>query len=307
MDKWILLLILFFLNNSSVAPEEPGFCTRDCLKDVEGDMAFIPGGEYLIGTNDPVFAADGEGPQKAVSLHPFYIDVHEVSNRKFNDFVRATGHVTEAEKFGNSFVLLSLIENADVREELREAVAGSPWWVPVNGSTWRTPEGPGSHLENRMDHPVVHVSWNDALAFCTHNGRRLPTEAEWEVGCRGGLRDRLYPWGNKWQPNGQHRANTWQGQFPVHDSGEDGFTATSPVHSFPANKYGLKNMVGNVWEWTEDEWSVSGRVRQNEKVKKGGSFMCHKDYCFRHRCAARSQNTADSTASNLGFRCARNP
>jgi sulfatase modifying factor 1 len=268
-------------------------------------MSFIPAGEYFIGTKKPVFVADGEDPERQVSLNAFYIDVHEVSNRRFDDFVKETGHITEAEAFGNSFVLQSLIKNSDVLSQVTQAVVASPWWVPVNGSNWRHPEGDGSSIDGKMEHPVVHVSWNDAVAFCAHAGKRLPTEAEWEVACRGGLRDRLYSWGNKWMPNGQHRANTWQGEFPTRNSGDDGFIGTAPVSAFPPNKYGLKQMIGNVWEWTSDSWSVGGQTNPNEKVKKGGSFMCHKDFCYRHRCAARSQNTDDSTASNLGFRCAR--
>lgn len=301
----ISTVILLTLAGISCNQYEHEYCTMDCSIENENRMALIPGGDYFIGTNKPVFEADGEGPERPVLLPDFYMDVHEVSNREFLRFVEATKCVTEAEKFGNSFVLASLIKNPDVSKKVTQAVAGSPWWLPVNGSNWRSPEGDGSDISDRLDHPVVHVSWNDASAFCAHNGRRLPSEAEWEVACRGGLRARLYSWGNKWMPNDEHHANTWQGEFPAHDSGEDGFVGTAPVTAFPSNKYGLKQMIGNVWEWTSDDWTVAGRVVANEKVKKGGSFMCHKDFCFRHRCAARSHNTADSTASNLGFRCAR--
>ena len=308
MSGWsvtICLLLLISLVGQSCGNQQDGYCTKECNKAVVEEMALIPEGKYFIGTDKPVFVADGEDPERQVSLAAFYLDVHEVSNDDFQKFVHATGHVTEAETFGNSFVLGSLIRNPEVSQKLTQAVAASPWWVPVNGSSWRFPEGDGSDISERMDHPVVHVSWNDASAYCAHTGRRLPTEAEWEVACRGGLRGRLYSWGNKWMPQDEHRANTWQGEFPVRDSGEDGFVGTAPVDTFPANKYGIKQMIGNVWEWTSDSWSVARRSNPNEKVKKGGSFMCHKDHCFRHRCAARSQNTADSTASNLGFRCAR--
>lgn len=300
------LLLLLPIDPSCTSDQDGyGYCTRECADNPDKTMVLIPGGKYFIGTNRPVFAADGEDPERQISLSGFYIDVHEVSNVNFEKFVQRTGYVTEAEKFGNSFVLQSLITNAEISRTVTQAVAGSPWWVPVNGSNWRSPEGQASDLSDRMNHPVIHVSWNDASAYCAHWGWRLPSEEEWEVACRGGLRDRLYSWGNKWMPNGEHRANTWQGDFPVYDSGEDGFVGTAPVDAFPANKFGVKQMIGNVWEWTSNSWSVAGRVNENEKVKKGGSFMCHKDYCFRHRCAARSQNTADSTASNLGFRCAR--
>uniref|UniRef100_H2MHZ8 Sulfatase modifying factor 1 n=1 Tax=Oryzias latipes TaxID=8090 RepID=H2MHZ8_ORYLA len=255
---------------------------------VQSQMAWISGGEFLMGTDQPGIAADGEGPQRPVHVDSFHMDIHEVTNRQFQSFVRATGYITE--------------------------VAAAPWWLPVKGANWKHPEGPDSNITDRMDHPVVQVSWNDALAYCSWVNKRLPTEAEWEVACRGGLKDRLYPWGNKLNPKGQHYANLWQGEFPAHNSAEDGYTKTSPVMSFPGNAFGLYDMVGNAWEWTSDWWSVhhttdhqhnpTGPPSGTDKVKKGGSYMCHKSYCYRYRCAARSQNTPDSSASNLGFRCA---
>ncbi|XP_053977624.1 formylglycine-generating enzyme [Hylaeus volcanicus] len=278
------------------------------------NMALIEGGSFAIGTNDPVFVADGEAPKRQIQLDSFYIDELEVSNDEFSKFVDATGHRTEAETFGDSFVFGGLLKE-EVRANIPNVVARAPWWLPVNNVTWKHPEGPGSDLTHRMDHPVVHVSWNDAVAYCKWLGKRLPTEAEWEVACRGGLSDRLYPWGNKFVPNGQYRANTWQGDFPNNNTEEDGYVSTSPVTEFPPNKYGLRNMIGNVWEWTSDWWTTdnmkrggptnpTGPTRGTDKVKKGGSYLCHESYCFRYRCAARSQNTPDTTAGNLGFRCA---
>ncbi|KAF6722756.1 Sulfatase-modifying factor 1 [Oryzias melastigma] len=280
---------------------------------VQSQMVWISGGEFLMGTDNPGIAADGEGPQRPVRVDPFYMDVHEVTNQQFQSFVSATGYITEAEKFGDSFVFEGILSE-QVKSQISQAVAAAPWWLPVKGADWKHPEGPDSNITDRLQHPVVQVSWTDALSYCSWANKRLPTEAEWEFACRGGLKDRLYPWGNKLNPKGQHYANLWQGEFPTHNSAEDGYTKTSPVMSFPGNAFGLYDMVGNAWEWTSDWWSVhhttdhqhnpTGPPSGTDKVKKGGSYMCHKSYCYRYRCAARSQNTPDSSASNLGFRCA---
>ncbi|OXB81565.1 UNVERIFIED_CONTAM: hypothetical protein H355_008413 [Colinus virginianus] len=370
-------------------------------------MVAIPGGVFTMGTDEPEIQQDGEWPARRVHVNSFYMDQYEVSNQEFESFVNSTGYLTEAEKFGDSFVFEGMLSE-EVKAEIHQAVAAAPWWLPVKGANWRQPEGPGSSILSRMDHPVLHVSWNDAVAFCTWAGKRLPTEAEWEYSCRGGLERRLFPWGNKLQPKGQHYANIWQGAFPSNNTAEDGYKGTAPVrelkvnyhvevnlvlspldfqvpfcvvrhtvlllrgsvsksdvnmpgaimgtvqrtlgmtvHSFimvflsevtafPPNGYGLYNIVGNAWEWTSDWWAVhhsadeahnpKGPSSGTDRVKKGGSYMCHKllpgetqdetgsevisvppslqSYCYRYRCAARSQNTPDSSASNLGFRCA---
>lgn len=276
-------------------------------------MVHIPGGKFVMGTDEPVFTADGEQPARWVEIDDFYMDVYEVSNAEFQLFVLANDYVTEAEKFGDSFVLEGELSE-DVKSTIQNAVAAAPWWLPVKGADWKHPEGPDSNISDRMDHPVVHVSWNDAVAYCKWMKKRLPTEAEWERACRSGKQDRLFPWGNKFIPNEKHRVNTWQGNFPVTDTGEDGCKGRCPVTAFPPNIYGLHNIVGNVWEWTADWWRVnhSPSLQKNpkgpssgaDKVKKGGSYMCTKEYCYRYRCAARSQNTPDSSAGNLGFRCA---
>ncbi|XP_026162664.1 formylglycine-generating enzyme isoform X1 [Mastacembelus armatus] len=281
-------------------------------EELQTRMVLISGGGFLMGTDNPGIPADGEGPQRPVHVDSFYMDIQEVTNRQFQSFVNATGYVTEAEKFGDSFVFEGLLSET-VKNQISQAVAAAPWWLPVKGANWRHPEGPDSNIMDRLEHPVLHVSWADAVAYCSWANKRLPTEAEWEYACRGGLKDRLYPWGNKLNPKGRHYANLWQGDFPTHNSGEDGYIQTSPVMSFPPNNFGLYDMVGNAWEWTSDWWTVHHTTHQQhnpkgpttgtDKVKKGGSYMCHKSYCYRYRCAARSQNTPDSSASNLGFRC----
>lgn len=189
-----------------------------CPIGLELTMARIHGGQYTIGTNKPFFPEDGEAPERPVSVGTFYIDIHEVSNEKFDAFTRATHYTSDAETFNSSFVVISLIENEETRKEITQAVAGSPWWVLVPGSSWKYPQGKGSSIDDRMNHPVVHVSWNDAVAYCSWLGKRLPSEEEWEIACRGGLTSRLYPWGNNWKPRGKERANTFQGDFPHGDT-----------------------------------------------------------------------------------------
>lgn len=277
-------------------------------------LVHIAGGLFTMGTDKGVMPQDGEGPARPVRISDFSIDRFEVSNAEFAQFVQHTGHKTEAESFGDSFVVEYFLSD-EVQANITQAVANSPWWLPVKGAQWNHPEGQGSNLKGRMDHPVVHVSWNDAVAYCKWCGKRLPTEAEWEYAARGGLTDRLFPWGNKENPRGEHWMNIWQGEFPTNNTAEDGFAGTAPVHTYPPNKFGLYNMVGNVWEWVSDWWTTrhstqlqsdpAGPPSGTDKVKKGGSFMCHPQYCYRYRCSARSQNTPDSSASNLGFRCAR--
>nr|XP_019528592.2 formylglycine-generating enzyme-like [Aedes albopictus] len=275
-------------------------------KEIEG-MSFDSAGKYLIGTNEPFFIGDHEGPERAVELEAFYLDRYEVSNRWFAKFIEMTEYITEAERFGDSFVFQEFLD-AKVREKYKDyRVAAAVWWYKIPGASWRYPEGDKSRgIENRMNHPVVHVSWNDAKAYCEWLGKRLPTEAEWEAACRGGRKGKLFPWGNKLMPKDQHHMNIWQGEFPEGNQVEDGCEGTCPVDKFRQNQYDLYNMVGNVWEWTADMWDPKENVNPPNRVKKGGSYLCHKSYCYRYRCAARSQNTEDSSAGNLGFRCAAN-
>ena len=277
-------------------------------------MIYIPGGTFLMGTDDKEgFPADGEGPVREVELSPFYIDACTVTNAQFAEFVRDTNYKTEAERFGWSFVF-HLFVPENIKREHARVVPGLPWWLAVNGAYWREPEGPGSTVEDRWDHPVVHVSWNDAVAYCKWAGKRLPTEAEWEFAARGGLVQKRYPWGDRLKPNGVHMCNIWQGKFPVHNTAADGYIGTAPARSFPPNGYGLYNVVGNVWEWCSDWFSPTparygtknprGPSHGHQRVMRGGSYLCHKSYCNRYRVAARSSNTPDSSTGNLGFRCA---
>ncbi|KAH8274939.1 hypothetical protein KR018_001779 [Drosophila ironensis] len=277
---------------------------QDLEPEIEG-MSLIPGGTVSVGTDTPHFHADREAPERQVKLADFYLDKFEVSNEAFAEFVLATNYTTEAERFGDSFLFKTLL-SAGEQEALQDLrVASAPWWYKVSGVSWRHPNGATTTLDGLERHPVVHVSWRDAVAFCSWAGKRLPSEAEWETACRGGRQGKLFPWGNKLMPRDEHWLNIWQGDFPEGNLAEDGFEYTCPVDAFRQNVYDLHNMVGNVWEWTADLWDANDVTESPNRVKKGGSYLCHRSYCYRYRCAARSQNTEDSSAGNLGFRCAK--
>jgi formylglycine-generating enzyme required for sulfatase activity len=279
-------------------------------------MCPIPGGEFLMGSADADgWPADGEGPVRAVTLQPFLIGASCVTNEEFNDFVNATGYRTEAERFGWSFVFHLFLEPRQLAL-VTQRVVGSEWWCRVDGATWRHPEGPGSKIHRRWKHPVVHVSWRDAAAYAAWAGLRLPTEAEWECAARGGLEQRRFPWGDELTAGGRHMCNIWQGVFPTQNTAEDGHAGTAPARSFRANGHGLYNVAGNVWEWCHDWFSrdfhvsgprtdPTGPTEGSRKVVRGGSYLCHHSYCNRYRVGARFSNTPDSSAGNMGFRCAR--
>ena len=264
-----------------------------------------------MGAVGPVsYPADGEAPVHAVELSPFAIEPVAVANERFAVFVTAAGHVTDAERFGWSFVFAGFLPDdfPDTR-----GVAAAPWWRQVDGADWRHPEGPQSDVGGRNDHPVVHVSHRDTLAFCAWSGTRLPTEAEWEYAARGGHGGLSFPWGDELEPGGEHRMNVFQGTFPGDNTCADGFAGTAPVEAFPPNDFGLFNMTGNVWEWCADWFDTryyrhsprsnpTGPPDGTHRVMRGGSYLCHASYCRRYRVAARSANTPDSSTGNLGFR-----
>lgn len=270
-------------------------------------MSYIPTDQYILGTNYPVFTADRESPERTVLVEGFYLDKYEVSNRDFEEFVQDTNYITEAESFGDSFVFGGFLDTATKELYHDYRVLQAEWWYKINNTDWRHPTGPASHIHGQEDLPVVHVSWNDAVAYCKYRNKRLPTESEWEAACRGKKKRRLFPWGDNMMAKNQHWMNIWQGVFPDENTEEDGYYGPGPVDEFRQNDFDLYNIVGNVWEWVSDQWDEEedrGKESPN-RVKKGGSYLCHKDYCYRYRCAARSQNTQDSSAGNLGFRCAR--
>jgi sulfatase modifying factor 1 len=282
-------------------------------------MVLIPSGSFRMGDDGADgFPADGEGPTRRVHVDTFLIDRAAVTNAEFERFITATGHLTDAERYGWSYVFHAALHPAAARSVMDAGVPTTPWWLAVRGAIWRMPDGPGSDLSGREDHPVVHVSWRDAAAYAAWAGKRLPTEAEWEKAARGGLEGKRFPWGDELNPGGEYLCNIWQGNFPTMNTGDDGFLATAPAQSFRPNGYGLWNTSGNAWEWTADRWSASwhaadrAQTRRNPqgpetgtaRVIKGGSYLCHASYCNRYRNAARSFNDEDTTTGHMGFRCA---
>lgn len=275
--------------------------------------AVIPPGSFRMGDAfDEGYPADGESPVHRVTLGAFRIDTTAVTNEQFASFVDATGYCTEAELFGSSAVF-HLLAQTD-RKDVLGVAAGTPWWLNVRGADWAHPAGPKSHWSAASDHPVVHVSHNDALAYCVWASRRLPTEAEWEYAARGGFEGQRYPWGNELRGHGEeHLCNIWQGTFPLTNTRDDGYLGTAPVKSFPANGFGLYEVSGNVWEWCSDWFlpkyyrNAPGKAPQGPtigsgRVMRGGSYLCHESYCNRYRVAARSSNTPESSSGNTGFR-----
>jgi len=310
-------------------------------------MVWVPGGEFSMGADgvvqgtamcSPPTVADTQ-PIHRVAVDGFWMDETEVTNAQFEEFVKATGYRTVA-------------EIAPTREQFPTAppenlVAGSvvfaptsqavplnnhlQWWTYVKGASWRHPEGPQSSIEGRGNYPVLQIAYPDAVAYAKWAGKRLPTEAEWEFAERGGLSGKLYSWGNDFKPDGKHKANTYQGIFPVKDTAEDGFAGVAPVKSFPANAFGLYDMAGNVWEWCSDWYrpntyavnAAAGEPVRNpqgpessfdpaepgvaKRVHRGGSFLCTDQYCTRYMSGTRGKGEPDTGTDHVGFRCVKSP
>lgn len=273
------------------------------------EIVKIPGGKTQIGTQSPLISEDGEGPIRSVTVKPFLMAVAAVTNADFRQFVNSTGYVTDAERFGWSFVFAGQVPK---HLGATQALPGVEWWRRVDGACWFAPNGPGSKGACAADHPVVQVSWADARAYAKWASGRLPTEAEWEHAARAGQGDVKFPWGDT-EPDDTAftPCNIWQGSFPDHNTGADGYQTTAPARSYEPNPWGLYNMVGNVWEWTADPFKVrslkqSARKRASQmagyKLSKGGSYLCHRSYCYRYRIAARTGTSPDSATTHQGFR-----
>lgn len=279
---------------------------------MDHDLVWLDGGKSHVGTPRAVIQGDGEAPQRSVRLKPFGIGRRAVTVAAFARFVEATGHQTDADRYGWSYVFAGLLPHADGPRP-----AEAPWWLAIDGANWAKPLGPGSAAVS--NHPATHISFRDASAFADWAGGRLPTEAEWEHAARGGLADARYPWGDQ-EPD-DHAfmpCNIWQGTFPTHNSQADGYFGTAPANAFAPNGFGLFNMSGNVWEWCADAFRIrsAGKAAKtrnqaaradDERVLKGGSYLCHRSYCWRYRIAARTGRSPDTSAGHTGFRLCFDP
>lgn len=277
----------------------------------------IPGGIFEMGARRSRFEADLDSPRRKVKLSSYLIAPTSVTNQQYRRFVEATGYRTVAEREGWSFVFHLLLDDPAIWSDSPQNL---PWWRRVDGACWSAPEGPGSSIAGREDHPVVHVAWYDALAYCKWSGLSLPSEAQWERAARGGMARMRFPWGNDMLPGGRHAMNTFQGEFPRSNTAEDGWLGTAPADAFVPNGYGLYNMTGNVWEWAADCFGPLPEERRiplvdpvriakedsapGPRVQRGGSYLCHESYCDRYHVHSRTANDPDSSTGHCGFRVA---
>lgn len=277
-------------------------------------MQLIPSGNFIMGntSDENGFFEDLEKPTSQVEVASFYIDKTSVTNQMFEKFINETNYVTDAEKFGDSSVFHLLVPKE--KRQNYPSANGMFWWLIVPEASWRHPEGIESSLKDRMNHPVVHVSYDDAQAYCKWANKRLPSEIEWEYVARN-RQDALFPWGNELLKDNRHHCNIWQGDFPNVNTEEDGFLGTAPAQYFEANDYGVYQMIGNVWEWCQNPSKIplpelvagndqNGLVA-DEFAIRGGSFLCHQSYCKRYRVFSRNGSYRDNTTSNMGFRCVK--
>lgn len=295
------------------APALQTSASDDLVAEVTKLMVPIKGGFFEMGARRSKYAEDLDSPPRRVAVSGFSMGRIVVTNALFARYIAESGYRTTAEREGWSFVFHLFLN--DPKTHIN-APTGTPWWRQVKGACWSAPEGPGTDTAARPDHPVTHVSWDDALAFCAFTGTRLPTETEWEYAARGRRKHAKFPWGNAATDGGRHRHNVWQGDFPMENTDKDGFAGTAPADAFTANDFGLFNMTGNVWEWCADGFGPlpearhpplrdpKGHPNAARKVMRGGSHLCHPSYCERFYVHSRSHNTPDSSTGNIGFRLA---
>ena len=274
--------------------------------ELKAELLSIQGGFFDMGARRSRYPEDMDSPRRKVKTGDFLMSPTAVSNQEFARFVQATGYRTVAEREGWSFVFHLFLETP-------EKYPSPPdlwWWRSVEGACWAAPEGPDSTVSGRANHPVTHISWFDAMAYCRWSGLRLPSEAEWEYSARGGLAHKKFPWGNALHPAGRHAMNIWQGRFPDSNSGEDGFVGTAPVNAYDANGLGMFNMTGNVWEWCAEPFDPKDTRQPGvpvKRIQRGGSYLCHMDYCDRYHVHSRIGTEPDSSAGHSGFRIAADP